>query len=217
VYASIRRYRLRTGSMEDLMDRVDAGFAEEISMQPGFCSYEAIDCGDGEVTTISVFRDGEEAEASRELAQRWTEKNLAGFEFDRLSPAAGEVMVSRAAGGMLEPGHTDTSKAFASLRRYAVSRRGVVDELMHIVDERFADRVAELPGFLGYHALDCGGGELLSISLFGDLEQCEASDELALEFVREELSDFELERTEVIGGTVRASRARAELLEPAHA
>jgi hypothetical protein len=216
VYASIRRYRLRTGSMEDLMDRVDSSFADEISAQPGFCSYEAIDCGDGEVTTISVFRDGEEAEASRELAQRWTDENLADFEFDRLPPAAGEIMVSRAAGGMLEPGHTDTSKAFASLRRY-MFRRGIVEELMHIVDQAFADEVARLPGFLTYHALDCGGGELLSVSLFGDLEQCEASDELALEFVREELSDFDIERTEVIGGTVRASRARAALLEPAHA
>jgi hypothetical protein len=216
VYASIRRYRLRTGSMDDLMERVDAGFANQISRRPGFCSYEAIDCGDGEVTTISVFRDGAEAEASRDLAQRWTEENLADFVFDRLPPAAGEIMVSRAAGGMLEPGHTEASKAFASLRRYKF-RRGTVSELMHIVDEGFADEVAELPGFLSYHALDCGGGELVSISLFGDLEQCEASDELALEFVNEELSDFDIERTEVIGGTVRASRAQAELLEPAHA
>jgi hypothetical protein len=216
VYASIRRYRLHTGSMEDLMERVDTGFADEISRQPGFCSYEAIDCGDGEVTTISVFRDGAEAEASRDLAQRWTEESLADFEFDRLHPAAGEIMVSRAAGGMLEPGHTDTSKAFASLRRY-MFRRGTVDELMHIVDERFADEVFDLPGFLGYHALDCGGGELVSISLFADLEQCEASDELALRFVSEELRDFDIERTEVIGGTVRASRAQVELLEPAHA
>jgi hypothetical protein len=216
VYASIRRYRLREGSIDDLMDRVDGGFAEEISRQPGFCSYEAIDCGDGEVTTISVFREASEAEASRELAQRWTEENLAEFQFDRLPPTSGEIMVSRAAGDMLEPGHTDTSKAFASLRRYML-RRGAVEDLMHIVDERFADRVAELPGFLGYHALDCGGGELLSISLFGDLEQCETSDEEALQFVREELGDFDIERTEVLGGTVRASRARAELLEPAHA
>lgn len=216
MYASIRRYRLREGSMDDLLDRVDDGFAEDISGQPGFCSYEAIDCGDGEVTTISVFREATEAEASRDLAQRWTEMNLAEFEFDRLPPMSGEIVVSRAAGGMLEPGHTDTSKAFASLRRYML-RRGAIEDLMHIVDERFADRVAELPGFLGYHVLDCGGGELLSISLFGDLVQCEASDELALGFVEEELGDFDIERTEVIGGTVRASRAQAELLVPAHA
>lgn len=216
MYASIRRYRLREGAIDDLMDRVDDGFAEEISQQPGFCSYEAIDCGDGEVATISVFRESGQAEASRDLAQRWTEENLADFEFDRLPAMSGEIMVSRAADGMLEPGHTDTSKAFASLRRYML-RRGAVEDLMHIVDERFADRVADLPGFLGYHALDCGGGELLSISLFEDLEQCEASDDLALEFVEEELGDFDIERTEVLGGTVRASRAQAGVLEPAHA
>jgi hypothetical protein len=216
MYASIRRYRLREGSMEELMRRVDEGFAEEISGQTGFCSYEALDCGDGEVTTISVFGESDEAEASRELAQRWTEENLTGFAFDRLEPLHGEIMVSRAVEEMLAPAHAETSREFASLRRYAL-RRGAVDELMHIVDERFADRVAELPGFVGYHALDCAGGEILSINLFADQESAEVSDQLALDFVRDELGAFDIERTEVIGGQVLVSRARAEVLEPAHA
>jgi hypothetical protein len=216
MYASIRRYRLREGSMEELMRRVDEGFAEEISGQPGFRSYEAIDCGDGEVTTISVFGESDEAEASRDLAERWTEENLAEFAFDRLEPLHGEILVSRAAEEMLDPAHVGTSKEFASVRRYAL-RRGSIDELMHIVDESFADRVAELPGFVGYHALDCGGGAILSINLFADQEGAEVSDQLALDFVREELGEFDIERTEVIGGKVLVSRARAEVLEPAHA
>jgi hypothetical protein len=36
-------------------------------------------------------------------------------------------------------------------------------------------------------------------------------------FVGEELSEFDIERTEVIGGEVIVSRALAEPLEPAHA
>jgi quinol monooxygenase YgiN len=216
MYASIRRYRLRDGSMEELMRRVDEGFAEEISAQPGFCSYEALDCGDGEVTTISVFGQSDEAEASRDLAQRWTEENLADFTFARLEPLHGKILVSRAVEDMLAPVHAATSKEFASMRRYAL-RRGAVEELMHVVDERFADRVAELPGFVGYHALDCGGGVILSVNLFSDQGGAEVSDQLALDFVREELGEFDIERTEVIGGPVLVSRARAEVLEPAHA
>jgi hypothetical protein len=38
-----------------------------------------------------------------------------------------------------------------------------------------------------------------------------------LQFVGEELGEFDIERTEVIGGEVVVSRAAAELLEPAHA
>jgi hypothetical protein len=88
---------------------------------------------------------------------------------------------------------------------------------MHKVDEIFADRIERLGGFEAYHALDCGRGEIMSISLFRDQASAEASDDLALQFVGEELGDFDIERTEVIGGEVIVSRAMAELLEPAHA
>jgi hypothetical protein len=88
---------------------------------------------------------------------------------------------------------------------------------MHVVDEVFAEQIQEMDGFEAYHALDCGGGEIVSISLFRDQATAEESDERALEFVRDELSNFEIERTEVFGGHVRVSRALAGLLEPAHA
>ena len=52
MFASIRRYRLQDPSgLDELTRRVDDDFAEAISGQPGFVSYEFVDCGDGEVTT----------------------------------------------------------------------------------------------------------------------------------------------------------------------
>jgi hypothetical protein len=216
MFASIRRYRLQEGSMEELMRRVDEGFAAEIGRQPGFCSYEALDCGDGEVVTISVFGEAEQAEASRELAQRWSEENLVDLRFTRIETVRGEIRVSRAVEDVLEPAHAGSSSEFGSIRRYRL-RGGSIDELMRIVDETFAEQVPRLPGFFAYHALDAGRGELLSISLFGEQMQAEASDELALAFVRERLGAFDIERSEVLGGRVMVSRARAEVLEPAHA
>lgn len=216
MFASIRRYRLRGSSMEELARRVDEGLAEEIGRRPGFIAYEFMDCGDGEIMTLSVFGDAAEAEASRELAQRWTEENLQDLEFTRLETLRGEILVSRAARDMLEPGHTGAARKFASIRRYAL-RAGAIGELMHIVDELFADQIEAMDGFEAYHALDCGGGELMSISLLRDQAAAEDSDELALDFVRRELGSFDIERTEVIGGEVLVSRAMAELLEPAHA
>jgi hypothetical protein len=216
VFASIRRYRLLRGSMEELTRRVDEGFAEDIGRQPGFASYEFVDCGDGELMTLSVFRDADQAEASRELALRWTEEKLQDLEFDRLEALRGEILVSRAARDMLEPGHAGAARKFASMRRYRL-RTGSIGELMHIVDEVFAEEIEAMDGFEAYHALDCGGGELVSISLLRDQAAAEESDERALEFVRRELADFDIERTEVIGGDVVVSRAMAALLEPAHA
>jgi hypothetical protein len=216
MFASIRRYRLRGGRLDELARRVDEGFAEQIGEQPGFVSYEFIDCGDGEIVTLSVFGDADGAEASREFAQRWTDENLAGFAFSRIEALRGEVVVSRAAHDMLEPGHVGRGERFASLRRYRL-RSGSVAELMHVVDDWFADRIEQMDGFEAYHALDCGGGEIISISLFHDQSTAEESDEQALQFVADKLTGFDIERTEVTGGPVRVSRALAELLAPAHA
>jgi heme-degrading monooxygenase HmoA len=216
MFASIRRYRMHKGSMDELARRVDEGFAEEICAQRGFVSYEFVDCGDGEVMTISIFREAGGAARSRELARRWTDENLQDLEFTRMGAVDGEMLVSRANQEMLEPGHVGAARKFASVRHYAL-RDGSVAALMHKVDEIFADRIERLDGFEAYHALDCGRGEVMSISLFRDQASAEASDDLALQFVGEELGEFDIERTEVIGGEVIVSRAMAELLEPAHA
>jgi hypothetical protein len=216
MFASIRGYRLTRGAMEELTRRVDDGFAEEICTQPGFISYEFIGRGDGEIVTISVFSEEQQAERSRELAQHWTEENLKDLEFTRVEALRGEVMVSRASDEMLEPAHVNTGRKFASLRRYRL-RSGSVGELMHIVDEVFAALIQGMDGFEAYHALDCGHGEILSISVFRDQASAEESDERALQFVSEYLGGFDIERTEVIGGEILVSRALAELLQPAHA
>jgi hypothetical protein len=216
MFASIRRYHLARGSMDELARRVDRSFADQISAQPGFVSYEFIDCGDGGVTTISIFREEPEAETSRDLAQRWTEENLDDFEFTRREALHGEILVSRASREMLEPVHAAGEQKFASLRRYNL-RAGLVSDLMHIVDEVFADEIQRLDGFEAYHALGCGIGEILSISLLRDQSAAEESDERALEFVRERLGGFDIERTEMIAGEVLVSRAMSDLLQPAHA
>ena len=215
MFASIRRYRLRQGPIDELARLVDEGFAEDISAQPGFISYEFVDCGGGEIVTLSVFRGASQAEASRDLAHRWTQEQLSDFEFFRIEALRGEILVSRAARDMLEPGHAGSGERFASMRRYRL-RGGSVAELMHVVDEVFAERVQHLEGFEAYHALDCGRGEVLSIGLFSDQGTAEDSDERALEFVRDELASFDVERTEVIGGEVTVSRVQADVLEPAH-
>ena len=216
MFASIRRYRLDSGSMDDLTRRVDEGFADQIAEQPGFVSYEFLDCGDSRVMTISVFRDADGAEASRDLAQRWSEAELGEFDFTRTEALRGEIMVSRAAQGILEPGHAGTERKFASVRRYAL-RGGSMADVMHIVDETFAEDMQETTGFMAYHTLDCGDGTIMSISLFSNRSGAQESDELAGRFVREKLTDFDIERTEAIGGEIVVSRAMAEVLQPAHA
>jgi hypothetical protein len=198
----------------ELARLVEQDFAARIGAQPGFVSYEFLDCGGGDAMTISVFREASQAEASRELARRWTEDALPGLQLTITEALHGEILVSRATQQLLAPG---TEARYATARRYQLSR-GDLGELMHIVDAGFADRVERLDGFRAYRVLDCGHGELLSISLFGDQATAAASDELALQFVRDDLGAFEIARTDMVGGgSVAVSRAIEQLLDPVHA
>jgi heme-degrading monooxygenase HmoA len=106
MFASIRRYRLNSGSMDDLLHLVDTDFAESIQEMEGFVAYEVLDCGDGQIASISVFRDREAAAGSDDAAAEWVRSTLtAKFDLTRIDTMLGEVAVSRAMSEMLEPAH----------------------------------------------------------------------------------------------------------------
>src|SRR5262249_56676336 len=84
MFASMRRYRLERGTMADLSRAIDEDFAEQLAAQPGFVSYEFLDCGLGEFMTFSIFTTLEQAEASRELARRWAEEHHDAVDFPRI-------------------------------------------------------------------------------------------------------------------------------------
>ena len=105
---------------------------------------------------------------------------------------------------------------YASVRHWRLTQ-GDMDDAMHRADEQFADRLAEQEGFIAYEAIDCGGDELITVSIFRDREGAERSLEMASEFVRDQLSDMEISRVDAWDGDVRISRAKNEVLEPAHA
>jgi hypothetical protein len=104
MYASIRRYTVEADQMDDLLHRVDTEFAEEVSARDGFVAYECLDC-DGELVTITVFRDRSAAEDSAQMAAAWIRDNLAGFRIERTDLMTGEIAVSRANESMLQPAH----------------------------------------------------------------------------------------------------------------
>ena len=104
---------------------------------------------------------------------------------------------------------------YASIRTYRVGR-GSIDDVMHRVDRDLAESFAQEPGFVAYQVVQTGERTIASITSFRGREQAEASNELAAEWVAEELADFAIERMGVMGGEVMVSRAIADMLEPAH-
>jgi hypothetical protein len=103
-----------------------------------------------------------------------------------------------------------------SIRKYRCNP-DQVPEAVHRVDEIFAPMLEDMPGFVAYEAADCGDGIVCSFTICHDREAADRSLELAAEFVRDDLADIDIERLEALDGEVKVSRARSEVLEPAHA
>jgi 3-oxoacyl-ACP reductase-like protein len=94
----------------------------------------------------------------------------------------------------------------ASVRKYKVDA-DQMDEISRRVGDSFVARVSGVSGFVGYYVIDAGNGILITVTLGGDLSAVEQSTELAAEFVRDELSDIEIERVEAAHGEVTVSQA----------
>ena len=54
MFASVRRYRLESGSIDDLLHLVDMDFAESVQEMDGFMEYQVLECGNGEIITITL-------------------------------------------------------------------------------------------------------------------------------------------------------------------
>ena len=97
MFASVRRYRLKSGSIDDLLHLVDTDFAETVQEMDGFLEYQVLECGNGEIVTITTFRDRRSAAESTEMAADWVRDTLAAqFDLARLEAFVGEVAISRA-------------------------------------------------------------------------------------------------------------------------
>ncbi len=168
--------------------------------------------------TISVFRERAQAAASRELARRWTDERLGEIALTTTEALHGAIPVSRASPGVLAPRPPGSPPRFARVRRYRIANGDIGEVIWRVVDTKLAERIAELEGFVAYLVFSGGAGQLVTVSVFRDRATATASDELALQFVRDELADFDINRTDMVGGgEIPVSRVTETLLEPAHA
>jgi heme-degrading monooxygenase HmoA len=104
MFASVRRYRLESGSIDDLLHLVDTDFAESVEEMDGFMEYQVLECGNGEIITITTFKDRRSAEASMEMAADWVRDTLARrFDLARMEGFVGEVAISRACDDVTVP------------------------------------------------------------------------------------------------------------------
>ena len=76
MYTVIRRYEGSPIDSAEVARRAVAEFGPQLSEQPGFQGYWAVDAGDGVLATITVFETEEAAAASTPAARAWVRDNL---------------------------------------------------------------------------------------------------------------------------------------------
>jgi heme-degrading monooxygenase HmoA len=91
MFTSIRKYKVKRGSADELARRVGDGFVPLMRGMPGFRGYYLLDGGPDVLITISMFDSVDEAFASNQTAADWVRNNV--LELTRGLP---EVMVGTA-------------------------------------------------------------------------------------------------------------------------
>ena len=81
-----------SGSVDELMRKLDEGLVPIIRAAPGYVAYYAIDSGDGVVSAVSVFEDEAAAVAANRLTERWIQDNLGSMVPGEPQVISGRVM-----------------------------------------------------------------------------------------------------------------------------
>jgi hypothetical protein len=97
-YMAIRKYHIIPGTGEEFLHRVQAGFVPIISRIPGFIAYDALQIGNDQIVSISVFDTPLGVMESTPRALQWIQENIAGLIQGMPEVMAGQV------GASSEPG-----------------------------------------------------------------------------------------------------------------
>ncbi len=93
MYATIRRYK--SGSPEEVLKQVKKGFVPIISKAPGFLDYYVLNCGDGVLVSISVFKTQAQEKRSNQMAAQWVRQSVAPLMEGPPEVTEGKVIVHK--------------------------------------------------------------------------------------------------------------------------
>ncbi len=96
MYVAVRRYKVKAGSMDEIIRSVSEGFVPLISQASGFMAYYAVDAGNDIVFSVSIFQDQAGADESTSLAADYVKQNLAALVEGPPEIIAGEVKTYKA-------------------------------------------------------------------------------------------------------------------------
>jgi hypothetical protein len=102
MYATIRRYTTKTANtkevVDDLKHRIEEGFLPIVQEVWGFHSYGALNVGNKEIVTISIFEDRNGTTESSRRAAEFVQKDPLKDQLGKPEILEGELLVLKEAG-----------------------------------------------------------------------------------------------------------------------
>jgi|SRR5437764_15433321 hypothetical protein len=95
MFIAIRRYTTTGVNLDELKSSLNSDFLPKVAEVPGFSAYYAIDSGEKELATVSIFETREGEQASTKIAAEYVAKFFPG-KLDRISLNEGETLVDKA-------------------------------------------------------------------------------------------------------------------------
>jgi len=96
MHIAVRRYKIKAGSVDEIVRRANEGFVPLISQASGFIAWYAADAGNDIIFTVSMFQDQAGADESTRFAADWVKQNLAALVQGSPEITAGEVKTYKA-------------------------------------------------------------------------------------------------------------------------
>ena len=98
---------------------------------------------------------------------------------------------------------------FTIVRKFRLTR-GSLREVARRVKDGFVPLLRDLPGFREYYLLDGGQDVLISIRVFDSADEALASNEIAADWMRDNVLEFVKGMPEVMAGNVLVAEGRTK-------
>jgi antibiotic biosynthesis monooxygenase len=80
MFMSIRTYRVGSGQLEEVVRRVDEGWADQLRSEPGFLSYHVVATGPNELVSMTACLDEDSLERVVQKSGEWVGTRLMGLD-----------------------------------------------------------------------------------------------------------------------------------------
>jgi hypothetical protein len=80
MFMSIRRYRVGSGQLDEVVRRVDEGWADQLRSEPGFLSYHVVATSEHELVSMTACLEEESLARVVQKSGEWVGTRLMGLD-----------------------------------------------------------------------------------------------------------------------------------------